>query len=118
MGSLNHIPSRFVGWINFLLLNFFSALFDMRNVQPIFDSLLRRFSGISFISTKMLNCIGTFNNNCIKHRCQLADIMSICSGYDYRERDTTLVHQKMSLGAVFSPCLSGYDQRSLEQVEL
>lgn len=118
MSNFNHIPSRFVGWINFLLLNFFSALFYMRNVQPIFDNLLRRFSGISFVSTKMLDRIGTFDNNCIKYRCQLADIVAICSGYDYRERDTTLVHQKMSLCAVFFPCLSGYDQRFLEQEEL
>jgi hypothetical protein len=51
----------------------------------------------------MLNRIGTFDNNCIKLCSQLADIMSVCSGYDYQERDTTLVHQKMSLGTVFSP---------------
>ena len=29
--------------------------------------------------------------------------MSVCSGYDYRQRDATLVHQHMTLASIFSP---------------
>ena len=86
MSNLNHIPSRFVSWVDFFLLNFNSSLFDMRNVQLIFDSLLRRFSGISFVSAKILNCLGTFDNNCIKPAaswltsCRFAPVTTIESG--------------------------------------
>ena len=29
--------------------------------------------------------------------------MSVCSGYDYRQRDATLVHQHMTLASIFFP---------------
>lgn len=83
MGNLNHISPGFIVRIVFLFLDFFSALFDMRSVSSIFDSLLRRITGVPLVSAEMLVGIWAVDYNSIEHVSQLADIMSVCSGYDY-----------------------------------
>jgi hypothetical protein len=81
MGCFNNPSACFVNWISLLVC--FSALRYVRSVASIFDSLLCRFSGVPFVSEKILIGIRLFNYNAIKDSFQLADIMSVCSGYDY-----------------------------------
>jgi len=81
MGCFNNPSACFVSWIGLPVC--FSALRYVRSVASIFDSLLRRFSGVPFVSEKILIGIRLFNHNAIKDSVQLANIMSVCSGYDY-----------------------------------
>ena len=72
-------------WIVFLFLNFFPTLLDVWDVITFFDNLLRRIAGITFIRTKALhNVIWTVDHDLIKYSLKLADVMSVCSCYDYR----------------------------------
>lgn len=88
----NDPPSGFEIRISLFLLDFFSALLNVRNIMSIFNNLLSRFTGISFISAQMLVGLGAFNYNPIKDSNQLSDIIPICSCYDYREWYPNLVH--------------------------
>lgn len=74
------------------LLNFFATLLYMRSVMTLLDSLLRRFSRVSFVGTQVLIGVRTLDDNPIEDVFQLTDIMPVCPGYDYRERDATLVY--------------------------
>ena len=62
----------------------------------------------------MLPALGTLNDDCIEHPFELADIMSMGPGYDDRQRDSTAVHQQMTLAAIFFPDPSGWDRRRRE----
>ena len=92
MGYFNNPPSGLEIRVGLLLLDFFSALFYMRNVISIFDSLLRGVASVTFVSAQILLGVRALNYYGIKNCHQLADIMPVRSGYDYRERDPTRVH--------------------------
>lgn len=70
-------------------------------------------SFVSFISTETLFALWTFNHNIFKHCFQLSDIVPVCSGYDYRERDPTPVYQYMTPCVIFSPYPLDFVQRFL-----
>jgi len=66
-----------------LLLDFFAALLCVRNVAPIFDSLLCGLVDISLVGAKMLLGVGPLDGNAVKDWSQLTDIMPVGSSYDY-----------------------------------
>ena len=78
--------------IVFLLLKLLAALFYKRDIVPVFDSFLCWFASVALISAQMLNCVWAFDDNLVKHEFKLAHIVPVCSGYDYRQGDATLVH--------------------------
>ncbi len=104
MRCLFNPSAGFEIWIVFLFLNLFPTLLDVRDVIPFFDNFLSWLAGITFICAKVLdNIIGTVNHDLIEHSLKLADVMSVCPCYDYRQRDATAVHEDMALAAFFSP---------------
>lgn len=70
--------------IVFHLLNFFASLFYERDILSVFYNLLRRFSGVAFVSAQMLDGVRSLDDDLVKHEFKLAHIVSVCSGYDYR----------------------------------
>jgi len=94
-------------WVVLLLLDFLTSLFYLRDVIAIFDSLLCWFAGVALVSTKMLNRVWALDDDLIEHKFKLAHIVPVCSCYDYRQRDATLVHQDMAFASVFFPGQSG-----------
>jgi len=109
VGCFNHPFAGFISRINLFLLFLLFALCDVRGVASIFDSLLCRGSSVTFVSKKILVSVWLLNYNSIEDTSQLADIMPVCSGYDYRQRDPTPVYQNMALAAFFFPYPSGCD---------
>jgi hypothetical protein len=59
------------------------------------DRLLGRLPIISSIRIKERTSptLGRFHDECVEDGAELADIMSICSCHDQRQRDATPVHQ-------------------------
>jgi len=91
-------------WIVFLFLNFFPTLLDVWDVITLFDNFLGWLTRITFICAKVLhNVIRTVDHDLIEHNLKLANVMSVCPCYDYRQRDATAVHEDMALAAFFSP---------------
>ena len=88
-------------------LGFLAPSFDMRDVAMLFDGAKRRGAGIACVGTQVLAAplewTGTLDHDGIQDRRQLADIMSIGSGHDARQRDATVVHQQVSLASIFFP---------------
>ena len=108
MRCLNNPSPCFKIWVGFLFFNFFPALLYVRDVIMFFDNLLSRLTGIALIRAKVLRkVIGTVDHYFIKHNLKLGNIMTVCPCYDYRQRDTTAVHQDVPLAAFFSPCPLG-----------
>ena len=95
-----------------LLVGFLPAPFDVGNVAMFFNGAKRRSTGIASIGTQMLAAslrwCGTLHRDGIKDHGNLADIMSVCPGYDDRQRDATAVHQQVTLAPIFSPDPSGW----------
>ena len=108
-GAPGRVPAFFFG--------FLSTAFDVRNVARFFDDAKRRFTGIAGVGTQMLVAplwwVRTLHHNSLKDCANLADIMTVCSGHDDRERDATAVHQQVTLAPIFSPDPSGSGQRIL-----
>lgn len=77
---------------------------DSRCIASGANLLTNRFSIISLIRIqKPLSFVRKGNDHGIKHGTELADVMSVRSGNDQRQRDATCVHQEMALGPFFSP---------------
>lgn len=88
------------------LFGFLSAALDVGNVAMLFNDRKSWPAGIAGIRTQVLAASlrrrGTLHHDGIKDCGNLADIMSICSGHDDRERDATTVHEQMALAPIFS----------------
>lgn len=112
MRCLHNPSAGFEIWIGFLFLNLFPTLLYVWDVITLFDSLLGWLAGIALICAKVLhNVIGTVNHDLIKNDLKLGDVMSVCPCYDYRQRDTTAVHEDMTLAALFFPYPSDFGQQ-------
>src|SRR3972149_7825413 len=98
-----------------LVVDFLSAPFDVGNVAMFFDDAKRRGTRVAGIGAQVLAAslrqCGTRHHDGIEDCFKLADIMSICSGHDDRERDATTVHQQVTLAPLFSPDPSGSVRR-------
>jgi hypothetical protein len=78
------------------------------------DLIASGFTVISLIRIQeSLSSFREGDDDGIKDRSELADVMSVGPGDDQRQRDATAVHQKVALGSFFSPGLSGSDQSFL-----
>src|SRR5680860_1567287 len=107
-----------LGGIAPLFLGFLPAPLDVGNVAMGFDGAKRRSAGIASVGTQVLAAPlrwrGTLHHDGVKDHGNLADIMSIGSGHDERERDATTVHQQVALAPIFFPDPSGSARRLLE----
>src|SRR5450759_2096905 len=102
-GSLRRIPP--------LLIGFLPAPFNLWDVAVFCNDAKRRGASIASVGTQMfvpsLRGIGALHHDAVKDRSKLANIMSVCSGHDDRQRDATTVHQQVALAPIFSPDPSG-----------
>jgi len=83
----------------------------MRDVVSLFASLLCRAAGVSFVGAQVLSAFGTLADDPIEHHHQLADVMSMGSGKDDRQRVSTDINKQMMLAAVFPDPSGGYQRR-------
>jgi len=115
-----HNPSAgFECWVGFLFLNLFPSLLYVRDVMTLFDSFLGWLASVTFIGTEVLeNIIGTIDHDFIEYHLKLGNIMSVCPCYDYRQRDTTAVHEDVTLAAFFSPYPLDFGQQLPGREEL
>ena len=94
-----------------LLFGFLAAPFDVSDVAMFFNDAQGRIAAVTRIGAQVLAASlrrrGSLHHDGLKDCSNLADIMSICSGHDDRERDATTVHQQMTLAPIFSPDPSG-----------
>jgi hypothetical protein len=119
MRCLYHPSASFEIRVGFLFLDLFPALFYVRDVMMFFDNFLGWLARIAFVCAKVLhNIVGAVDHDFIEHYLKLGDIMSVCPCYDYRQRDTTAVHQDVTLAAFFFPCLLGCGQQLPGREEL
>ena len=70
-----------------------------------------RVAGVTLVGAQVLSAFGTLDDDLVEHHLHLAYIMSMGPGYYDRQRDSTAVHQQMTLAAVFFPDPSGWDRR-------
>ncbi len=77
---------------------------DPRCVASQANLFTNRFSIISLIRIQEpLSFVRKGDDHCVEHGTELADVMSVRSGNDQRQRDATCVHQEMALGSLFFP---------------
>ena len=88
MRDLHHPPPGALGGMPPLLVGFLPAPFDVGNVAMFFNGAKRRSAGVASIGTQVLAASlgrrGTLHRDGIKDHGNLADIMSVCPGYDDR----------------------------------
>jgi len=72
-------------------------------ITPDTNLLAGRLAVISLIRVQKSLSVRKGDNDGIKHRSELACVMSIGPCYDQRQRDATPVHQYVALGSFFSP---------------
>src|ERR1700690_3489546 len=105
MPHLHHPPPASLRGMPPLLFGFLAAPFDMGNVAMFFNDAERRIAAVASIGPQVLAASlgrrGTLHHDGLKDCSNLANIMSICSGHDDRERDATTVHQQMALAPIF-----------------
>ena len=83
---------------------------DPWGVPPEANLLADRLAVVPLIRIQESLPTGKSNDDCIKHRSELTDVMSIGPGDDQRQRDAMGVHQDMTLASLFFPGLSGSDR--------
>ena len=99
----NPVPVYVVG-MDLLFLLLFTPTPYMRYIPSAGDGFPRWIAIVTLISTQVLNNIKSrLHNNLTHHPIKLRHIMSVRSGYDYRQRDATLVYQYMPLASIFFP---------------
>src|SRR5258706_10668051 len=117
MRDFDNPPPRPLGRMPSNLFGFLPASFDVGNVVMLFDDGKSGHAGIAGIGTQVLAAsLGwrrPLYHDRLQNRGNLADIMSICSGHDDRERDATAVHEQVTLAPIFSPDPSGWVRRLL-----
>src|SRR5271157_5674240 len=66
---------------------------DPRSVTPKANLLTDRLAVVPLIRIQESLPVGKSNDDCVEHRRELTDVMSIRPGNDQRQRDATSVHQ-------------------------
>lgn len=115
MSDLHNPASRLETGIGLLLLDFLATLFHARDVLSLFDNLSCWLAEIPLVGTQVLLALGTLDDDLIQHHLQLTYVLSMSSGHDDRQRDSTTVHQQVTLASIFFPDPSGWDRRFLGQ---
>ena len=89
----------------------------MRRITILFHRFLGFFPLIPGIRAKILFCFSArLPHPVFQNGFDLRDIMSVCSGYDDRQRDTMLVDQNVTFASIFFPdpwdCVPRIPERS------
>lgn len=107
MACLHHPTAGLLFRISLFLLCFALATDYVRDVPMRQDDRHRLLATVRSIGAQVLGAsllgIGALDDNGIKHRLHLCDIVRVGAGDHQRQRDATPVHQHMPLARIFSP---------------
>lgn len=109
---LDHPSSRFLLGVAPFDVRLPASIYHVRDIAMVQDDLHCRFTSVACVGTQVLaaplwRCLA-FDHDGLKHRIDLGNVVLIGPGHDDRQRDTTPVHQQMSLAPLFSPDRSDF----------
>ena len=97
--------SGFLAGVRFEFAGLLPTPFDMGDVAVLFDDRQGGSAGGASVSAKVfaspLGWQRSLDDDGLKHRRQLREIMPMGTGHDERQRDATTVHQQMALAPIF-----------------
>jgi hypothetical protein len=112
MAHLNHPSSRLLLGIAPFDVRLPASIDHVPNVAMVQNDLHCWFASIACVGTQVLvaplwRCLA-LDHDGLQYRINLGDVVLIGPGHDDRQRDTTPVHQQMSLAPLFSPDRSDF----------
>lgn len=107
VAHLDHPSSRLLLRIAPFDVRLLAAVNHVRNVAMVQDDLHGRFASVASVGTQVFvaslwRCLA-LDHDGLKHGIDLGNVVLIGPGHDDRQRDTTPVHQQMSLASLFFP---------------
>ena len=104
MGSLHNPAPGSIPGVAFLGARLLAALANMGKIVAFPHGFCGGFAGIALVRAKMFRLRwGTIQYDSIQSRLQKFHVMALRPAHDYRQRDSTGVHQQAALGPFFSP---------------
>ena len=107
VADLDYPPSSLLLRVAPLVVSLLTAIDNMRDVTMIFDGAKMRCTAVTRVGAQMLisslRRAFAIDDDGTKHVPKRPTVMDVGPGHDERQRDTTTVHQQMSLAAFFSP---------------
>ena len=107
MAGLHHPAAGLLFRVSLFLLRFALSADHMRDVPLRQDDRHRLLAPVTSIGAQVLGAallgIGALDDDGIKHRLDLRDIVRVGAGDHQRQRDATPVHQQVTLAPIFFP---------------
>jgi len=105
--SFHHPSARAIVRVFVFLKQLLSPLPNMRRIAMLANDFPGRFADIPLVQTEVLLCrptgFGPFGHHSFQGFFQQFHVMHVGPAHDYRQRDSTLVHQQAAFCPFFFP---------------